>query len=209
MTGAAEIANVPTIRTNWSIPTNYIRYWHRCHDTLAQAAARHRIVANATRIALLGDSITESWRGTSICRPVDRSRGVPAVLNKTVAQRWPNPLVLGISGDHTQHLLWRLQHGELSASMEADPGLIYNLLIGSNNLASGHSAQETLSGIMAIVEVLLKRTLGTVLVNAILPRGDADKLGINGTQVGETRDGKLPIDPSMKASSYISFTIFT
>ena len=45
-------------------------------------------------------------------------------------------MVLGIAADHTQHLLWRLSNGELSAPMAADPNLIAVLLIGTNNLGN-------------------------------------------------------------------------
>ena len=61
---------------------------------------------------LLGDSITEAWRGTSYGNPSERTAGVPAVLHQTLGKQFDaSPLVLAISGDQTQHLLWRLQLG--------------------------------------------------------------------------------------------------
>jgi len=52
--------------------------------------------ADTTRLLLLGDSITQGWG----------EQGRPA-LEAFLDPRW-QPLNLGVSGDQTQHLLWRL-----------------------------------------------------------------------------------------------------
>ena len=186
-----EAAHLPVARTAWSTAPAQFKSWHRCHDQLVEAAAAYVPATNTgpSRLALIGDSITESWRGTSICRSIGRCRGVPDVLAETLGKRWPQPVVLGIAADHTQHLLWRLEQGELSAAMKADPKLISVLLIGTNNLGRGHTAEETLAGIDAVIEMLLTKTRGRLLVNALFPRGDAAKRKYADTKVGVTADG--------------------
>ena len=57
-----------------------------------------------------------------------------AYLQETLGPRWGLPTVLGIAADHTQHLLWRLADGELSATMAADPQLVYVVQIGEQAL---------------------------------------------------------------------------
>ena len=59
----------------------------------------------------------------------ERARGCPQVLE----QKFPDysPLVLAISGDQTQHLLWRLQNGEWPSSI---PTATVVVMIGTNNL---------------------------------------------------------------------------
>ena len=57
-------------------------------------------------VLFLGDSITDGWR--------DEKDGAP-VWKK---YREPKPANFGISGDRTQHLLWRLQNGELDGFIE-------------------------------------------------------------------------------------------
>src|SRR5207248_8004812 len=70
-------------------------------------------------LLFLGDSITDGWRG-----------GGKAVWEKNFA-----PLKaanFGIGGDRTEHVLWRLQHGELDG---IKPKLAV-LMIGTNNLGA-------------------------------------------------------------------------
>ena len=105
-----------------------------------------------------------------------RTSGVPEVLRETLAQSWPSVMPLGIAADMTQHLLWRLQRGELSASMRADAQLRMALLIGTNNLGKGHTVEQTVRGIVACATELLNSTRGSLLINALLPRGDRRKL---------------------------------
>jgi lysophospholipase L1-like esterase len=128
------------------------------------------------RLALLGDSITESWRGTSMCYTIERANGLDSVLRETLgALCGAPPLALGLSGDQTQHLLWRLQNGELSPAMRADPSLVYVLLIGTNNLPRRHSPAAVASGILAVSKYILASTSGRLLINAVLPRADGDR----------------------------------
>jgi lysophospholipase L1-like esterase len=147
--------------------------WIAHQQALASEASMYkRDERGRARLVLLGDSITEAFRGTAVGEGVPRTTGQQVVLQQTLAKDFPSPLVLAISADETQHLLWRLRAGgELSTAMCEDSGLIFNLLIGTNNLGNAkHSVHDTTKGILACVEELLRRTRGRVLVNALLPR---------------------------------------
>ena len=168
-----ERATISSPRTGWSSKsTNQSKRWFAFERTLVGEARAYR-TGTSSRLLLLGDSITESWKGTSYGQPSRRTDGVPAVLNETLAKRWgPAPLVLAISGDQTQHVLWRVAHGEISTAMAADPKLLISLLIGTNNLGHGHLPDEAAAGVQAVASELLGRTAGKLLINALLPRGD-------------------------------------
>lgn len=172
----AEMADQPSPKTRWSARASAVLVWSHCHETMradAQAYVSQR--GGGMRLVLLGDSITETWRGTSMCKPTGRARGVNHVLRETLgALSDVPPLVLGISGDQTQHLLWRLQNGELSPAMRADPNLVYVMLIGTNNLPRRFSPAAVASGILAVSKYILGGTSGRLLINAVLPRADGD-----------------------------------
>ena len=74
---------------------------------------------------------------------------------------------MGISGDRTQHLLWRLQNGALSGEA---PGA-YVIAIGTNNIGRDDPAAIA-AGIEKIVQLLRERRQESVLLLCpILPRG--------------------------------------
>ena len=173
-----ERADLPSPRTLWSVRGQkpMLRLWCKLHDKLVKGAATWQQPTGGSGLALLGDSITESWRGTEFGRRVPRAAGVPRVLRETLGTRWPAPLVLGIAGDQTQHLLWRLQQGEAVAPWTQAPGMLSVLLIGTNNLGAGQRPAEAAAGVLAVASWLLRHTAGRVLVLATLPRADAWRL---------------------------------
>lgn len=107
-------------------------------------------------IAFLGDSITQGWEGTG-----------RATWDKEFAPL--GAANFGFSGDRTEHVLWRLAHGEL---IPAKPKLIV-IMIGTNNIGHGSSnAEQTATGVQAIVGVLRKELPKTkILLLNIFPRG--------------------------------------
>lgn len=114
----------------------------------------------------LGDSITQGWENAG-----------REVWDKFYAPR--KALNLGIGGDRTQHVLWRIQHGNLdgldkpAAPGQAVPRLVV-LMIGTNNSNSqDHTAEEIADGIAAIVGELRHRLpQAKVLLLAVFPRGE-------------------------------------
>lgn len=112
-------------------------------------------IAKAGGVDLLfeGDSITDGWRGGG----------------KEVWAKYYEPLHaanFGIGGDQTQHVLWRIENGEL----EGIKPKVVVLMIGTNNL--GNPSDEAIAGgITTIVKTLHERLPETkVLLLAVFPR---------------------------------------
>jgi lysophospholipase L1-like esterase len=112
-------------------------------------------VAKAGNVDLLflGDSITDGWRGGG----------------NAVWQKYWAPLKaanFGIGGDRTEHVIWRLRHGELEG---IQPKLVV-LMIGTNN--GGDSAEDVALGIKTIISDIQERSPSSrILLLAIFPRG--------------------------------------
>lgn len=96
------------------------------------------------KLVFLGDSITQSWGGPG------RSVGAPAadVWNEFFEPR--SAVALGISGDRTQHLIWRWENG-LAEALAPDHVVV---MIGTNN-APHDSPEDIAAGIRDLVERLL------------------------------------------------------
>jgi len=105
-------------------------------------------------LVFIGDSITDGWRG-----------GGKAIWQKEYGHH--KALNLGIGGDSTQHVLWRLQNGEL----DGYKARLFVIMIGTNN--GGNSAADVAAGIEAIVkEIKTKQPQARILLLGIFPRGD-------------------------------------
>ncbi len=108
------------------------------------------------RVVFLGDSITQGLTGSA--DRVAREGGERAIDG---AFGDVGALSLGISGDRTEHLLFRIEHGALRS---IDPDLIV-LQIGVNNVnAAKHTARQTAEGIEAVVKRLREREPGAQVV---------------------------------------------
>jgi beta-glucosidase len=120
--------------------------WERLHQALVVRAR-----ALNPEIVFLGDSITQGWDAT------------------IWAERWAplNAVNMGIGGDQTQQILWRIEHGALEG---LSPKLVI-LLIGVNNLWNLEwSADEVAAGVAKVVAFIRQRCPDTkVLVLGILP----------------------------------------
>jgi lysophospholipase L1-like esterase len=112
-------------------------------------------------LLFVGDSITDGWRG----RPnPDRGTGGKEIFDKTYGQY--HPYNIGIGGDRTQHVLWRLEAGEVKGISPK----VAVLMIGTNNLGS-NTNEEIVSGVTKIVQSLHSRLPNTkVLLLGIFPR---------------------------------------
>jgi lysophospholipase L1-like esterase len=140
--------------------------------------------AIAPNVVFLGDSITERWQGTKLGKvdsadmqdahkvfmelfQSDNMDAHPLLSNATAPPI--HGLPLGIAGDQTPNLLWRLQNGELPSTLHPN---IFVVLIGTNDLSKdGCSAENVVVGVVRIVEWLLQeREDATILLHGLLPR---------------------------------------
>ena len=129
--------------------------WMKRHE-----AMNERVRKGNVDLVFIGDSITQGWEG----------RG-KTVWAKHYGKR--SAVNLGIGGDRTQHVLWRLDNGNLQ---EISPKLAV-VMIGTNNSGS-NSPEQIAEGITAIVHKIRSSTPDTkVLLLAVFPRGtdSADK----------------------------------
>jgi len=114
-------------------------------------------------VLFLGDSITDSWR----------NRGQAVWVTNYGKMRAAN---FGISGDRTQHVLWRMQNGELDG---VQPKVVV-LMIGTNNtgferdkVTPRNTVPEATEGVKAVVRGLrAKLPAAKILLLAIFPRGE-------------------------------------
>ena len=120
------------------------------------AGMNSRVEQGNVDLIFIGDSITHAWDDSGM-----------GVWYKFYGKR--NAVNLGISGDQTQHVLWRLDHGNIDG---ISPKLAV-LMIGTNNAGNAHNtAEESAAGVKAVVEKLRAKLPQTkVLVLAIFPRG--------------------------------------
>ena len=124
--------------------------WMKRHDSFVEIAKKGHV-----DVLFLGDSITDGWRG----------KAGKGVWDKAFGDL--HPANFGIGGDRTQHVLWRIQNGEL----EGITPKVAVLMIGTNNTGSD-SAEQIAEGVAAIVKHLQHKSPHTkVLVLAVFPRG--------------------------------------
>lgn len=181
--GVRENSTDATIRAQWSgkETDDQQQSWVAFHRRLVHHADSFFAASSVSPLVLLGDSITERLRLTRNGKPLSQAdvdqlglEGLGQLVNSSsFVTRWGAPLFLGIGGDQTQHLLWRLGDGELSTrSCPPDRcAPLISLLIGTNNLGWGHTPREVAAGVAAVARLILGRhRRARLLVTEILPR---------------------------------------
>jgi len=131
----------------------------------------------AGEVIFLGDSITHGWEGQKAWQEHFGSF---------------QPVNLGIGGDQTGHVLWRITDGHEIDNLKPKAAVI---MIGTNN-TGGHTAEQIAGGIKAIVEELKKQKPGIkILVLGVFPRGgsgDAER------SLEKITEGIKPINEELK-----------
>ena len=118
-------------------------------------AMNERVKAGPVNVLWIGDSIVERWENKG-----------KAIWDKYYAHR--DAVNLGIGGDKTQHVLWRLEHGNIEG---ISPKLAI-VMIGQNNGPS-NTAEQIAEGVTAIVMKLRQKLPDTkILLLAIFFRGE-------------------------------------
>lgn len=124
--------------------------WVKRHESINERAK-----AGDVDLLFIGDSITQGWNDNAVWK---KYYGTRKAMNA------------GIGGDRTQHVLWRLDNGNIDG---IKPKLAV-LMIGTNNSnREDNSAEEIADGVKAIVAKLRAKLPETkILVLAIFPRGE-------------------------------------
>ena len=123
--------------------------WMNRHNSFNE-----RVKQGNVDLIFIGDSITQGWEGAG-----------KNVWAEHYAKR--NAVNLGIGGDRTQHVLWRLDNGNIEG---IKPKLAV-LMIGTNN-SNSNTSEQIAAGVKLIVEKLRTKLPETkVLVLGIFPRG--------------------------------------
>ena len=134
-------------------------------------------------VIFLGDSITQGWEGAG---------------KKAWAESFAplKPVNLGIGGDQTGHVLWRITEGK-----ELDPikPKVAVIMIGTNNTGA-HSAENIAGGIKAIVAELQKQKPEMkILLLGVFPRSAKatdkirDKIKEINASIAKLDDGKMVV----------------
>ncbi len=140
--------NVQAAVNSAAVPTN--RGTDEYHQQMNAIARKGDI-----DLLFVGDSITMGWRGDG--RRVWDERFAPLKAAN-----------FGLGGDKTEHVLWRLQNGNLDG---ITPKVVV-MLIGTNNVGRVTS-EELAEGITANVREITKRLPATkVILMGLLPRGE-------------------------------------
>lgn len=129
-------------------------WWTQRHQGVLDQLKTHD-----PEVIFIGDSITHGWDNKG-----------QAMWQHYYAPY--DPINMGFSGDRTQHVLWRLQNGEV----EGISPKVAVLMIGTNNSnGTDNTADEIADGIQAIVCMLREKLPETkILILAIFPRGNAE-----------------------------------
>ena len=125
------------------VPSNF---WMKMHESFVAEAK-----GSEADVVFLGDSLIQYMKNFDVWKKFFEPLG---------------SLNFGIGGDQTQHVLWRVQNGELQGF---SPRIVV-LLVGTNNFAD--SASAVAAGVFSVVEAVLSRQEETrVIAVEIPPKG--------------------------------------
>lgn len=111
-------------------------------------------------VCFVGDSITARWRGSE---------------NWTKHWGGYKAVNMGIGGDSTQIVLWRLQNGQL----DGYKAKVFVVMIGTNNLWGKQAKPEdAAAGVKAILDLIqAKQPQAKILLMSLLPTGEKPNPG--------------------------------
>ncbi|MFO0951727.1 MAG: platelet-activating factor acetylhydrolase IB subunit [Isosphaeraceae bacterium] len=152
LTGLTVCAQDPAVNTATK-PEPRDGAWLQMHENFLEQARKGDI-----DLLFLGDSITRGWAN-------DSEGGPSGIWQRHFAPR--RAANFGIGGDRTQHLLWRLENGEVDGISPR----VAVVMIGTNN-ANANTPAEIAEGVTAVVQTLRKKLPKTrVLLLGVFPRG--------------------------------------
>lgn len=148
-------------------------------------------------VVFIGENIVETWAGRSIgfnsTFTTDVKKKYDKIFQKSNGGKF-NGLPLGIAGDTTSNVLWRIQNGEMPDYLNPS---VWWLVVGTNDLAMGQCSEEiVLLGILRVVEEITEmHPLAKIVISSILPM-TTDKKGRVPNLSNE--DKKEKVDPKKK-----------
>jgi lysophospholipase L1-like esterase len=169
------------------------------HARQRAADINEKAKARSYSVLFLGDSITERW-----------DDGVWTHYFSSF-----DPLNAGVSGDRTEHLLWRIENGNLDHQR---PRAVV-LLIGTNDLGHGRTPEVTAEGIRRVLVALREKLPDTaILLEGLWPRidiprlsGEIDKVNAlisrcdDGARVTYSNLGRFLLDGDRRLTRAIAF----
>ncbi len=159
---AAELESTTPIAAK----TNGEAWWNSNCDRID---ADIKKMEGSIDVAFVGDSITARWRGS-----------------ESWTKHWGSyrSVNMGIGGDQTQHVLWRLQNGDL----EGYKAKLFVVMIGTNNLWSKTSEPaDAAAGVKAVIDLIQsKQPQAKILLMSLLPVGEKPNPG---------REKRLAVNP--------------
>ncbi|MGA2854375.1 MAG: GDSL-type esterase/lipase family protein, partial [Verrucomicrobiota bacterium] len=158
--GANASAVAPAVHANTAIiPVPRTDKWSTNRQALVLLRAREN--PGNYDIEFIGDSITEGWEGAG-----------KNVWRECYGNR--KCINMGVGGDQTQHVLWRIEQGQLDG-IKARVAVVMIGTNNSNNNRAGvedYSTAEILEGVQAIVQQIRTRQPDTkIILLGIFPRG--------------------------------------
>lgn len=149
-------------------------WWLKRHEAILAS-----LVRKEARIAFIGDSITDGWDAEGSGLKVWEKEYVPL-----------GALNLGINCDCTQHVLWRLDHGEVDGLPKLK---VVVVMIGTNNAGlNRHEPEDIAAGIEAICGRLKQKVpQAKILLLGIFPKGHGqDTVDKTNDMIAKLDDGK-------------------
>ena len=111
------------------------------------------------QLVVMGDYLSDDFRGHN-------KNLIGAIFAKAFGAY--NPINLAQGGDYTQHVLWRLNNGELGGYVPK----VMMLMIGGTNGSNGDPPDRILAGVKAIIVCAREKVPGLrVLLLPVLPWG--------------------------------------
>jgi len=149
------------------------------HDTYKADAA-----TKTYRVLFMGDSLTWGWS-----QPFDSNTPGRAAFDQTFRPQPFAAQAFGFGGDRTEHLLWRIEDGEVDGQAGKAKAVV--LLIGTNNVFNGESAESIAAGVNANIRALRCRLPGVkILLLGITPiAGQSAKVAAANALISGLADG--------------------
>lgn len=124
--------------------------WKKRHENFVERSKKGDV-----DVLFVGDSITQGWEGA----------GKKVWAEKFGSWKAAN---LGIGGDRTQHVLWRITEGR---ELEGINPKVVVMMIGTNNFSS-NTPEQIADGVKAILDEFRKQKPGAkILLLGVFPRG--------------------------------------